>query len=71
MTRFATILTATAVILGSMIWTVSAQTQLFGAALHAQIHNATPIVKLAACRGTGAHCPPGYVWNGHRCRPCV
>jgi hypothetical protein len=28
-----------------------------------------PIVH-AACRGWGAHCPPGYVWNGYRCVPC-
>jgi len=24
----------------------------------------------AACRGRGARCPHGWVWNGHRCRPC-
>ena len=24
----------------------------------------------AACRHRGAHCPRGFVWNGHRCRPC-
>ncbi len=33
-----------------------------GAGLNAQTQNATPIVKQAACRGFGAHCPPGYVW---------
>jgi hypothetical protein len=71
MIRFATILTATAMMLGSMVCTANAQTQRFGAGLHAQIQNATPIVKPAACRGMGAHCPPGFVWNGHRCRPCV
>ncbi len=27
-------------------------------------------IKDAACRGRGAHCPPGYVWNGHRCVLC-
>jgi hypothetical protein len=27
-------------------------------------------VEPAACRGRGAHCPPGYVWNGRRCVPC-
>jgi len=68
MTRLMTILTATALMLGSMGWTANAQTQRFGAGLHAQIQNATPIIKPAACRGTGAHCPPGY---GYRCRPCV
>jgi hypothetical protein len=61
MTRFAAILTATGMILGLTIWTANAQTQRFGAAVHTQIQNATPIVKPAACRGTGAHCPPGYV----------
>jgi hypothetical protein len=24
----------------------------------------------AACRHRGAHCPRGFIWNGHRCRPC-
>jgi hypothetical protein len=27
-------------------------------------------IQKAACRGRGEHCPPGYVWNGNRCRPC-
>jgi len=29
----------------------------------------TPI-KPAACRGFGARCPPGSVWNGRRCVIC-
>jgi hypothetical protein len=42
----------------------SAQTQAPGAAsFHAQLHNATPIVKQAACNGTtgSAGCGPGWV----------
>jgi hypothetical protein len=27
-------------------------------------------IQKVACRSGGAHCPPGYVWNGYRCRPC-
>jgi hypothetical protein len=64
-----------AALLGSMALTANAQTQQLGAGLHAQLQNATPIVKQAACRGFGAHCPPGYVWTcGYYgrcwCRPC-
>lgn len=37
--------------------------------------NYSPIVKEAACRGFGAHCPPGFTWTCTRyrgcwCRPC-
>jgi hypothetical protein len=64
-------LTAAVFVLGILTITANAQTQAPGAAsFHAQVQNATSIVKQAACRGTGAHCPPGYVWNGYRCRPC-
>jgi hypothetical protein len=69
-------LTAATLILGSMALSANAQSQALGAAsLHAQIQNATPILKQAACRGFGSHCPPGYVWTcGYYgrcwCRPC-
>jgi hypothetical protein len=69
-------LTAAALVLGSMVLSANAQSQALGAAsLHAQIQNATPIVKQAACRGFGAHCPPGYLWTCGPygrcwCRPC-
>ena len=59
-------LTTAALMLGTMAVAANAQTQAPGAAgLHAQMRNATPI-KEAACRGWGAHCPPGTVW---RCGP--
>ena len=66
---------ATAIVLGSMILSASAQMQAPAAAgLHAQVQNATPIVKNVACQGWGPHCSPGFVWTcnyrGCWCRPC-
>jgi hypothetical protein len=72
-------LTAAVLVLGTMAMTASAQTQAPGAAsFHAQLKNATPIVKQAACNGTtGAYgCGPGWIWScnryGRHCRcvPC-
>jgi hypothetical protein len=70
-------LTAAVLVLGTMAVTASAQTQATGAArLHAQIQNATPIIKQAACNGTtGVYgCGPGWVrrcgYYGCRCVPC-
>lgn len=68
-------LSAAALALGAMAMSASAQTQQFGAGVHAQIQNATPVVKDAACRGFGPHCRPGWVWTCGRygrcwCRPC-
>jgi hypothetical protein len=67
-------LASAALVLGSMVLTANAQ-QL-GAGLHAQVQNATPIVKQVACRGFGARCGPGFVWTCGPmgrcwCRPCV
>lgn len=67
---------AAALALGAMAIQAGAQTQQPGAAgLRAQVQNATPIVKQAACRGWGPHCGPGFVWACGRygrcwCRPC-
>jgi hypothetical protein len=62
MKKFALTLTAAALVLGINALTANAQTQAQGAGnLHAQIQNATPIVKPVACRGMGAHCPAGFV----------
>jgi hypothetical protein len=59
-------ITATLVLTASVI-SASAQIQTRGAAgLHAQMQNATPLVRPAACRGWGPYCPPGTV---HRCGP--
>lgn len=76
MRKLALTLTAAAFALGTMAVTASAQTQSPGAAnLHAQLNNATPLVKQAACNGTwGPWCPPGRVrvcrWGRCWCRPC-
>jgi hypothetical protein len=60
-------LTAAALVLAASAVAAMAQTQSLGAArLHAQIQNATPIVKEAACRGFGPFCPPGTT---RRCGP--
>jgi hypothetical protein len=66
-------LAAAALALGATA--LSANAQQLGAG-HAQLQNATPIVKQAACRGFGAHCGPGFVWTCGPygrcwCRPCV
>jgi hypothetical protein len=75
MKNFALTLFAGGFALATMVVSANAQTQsASAAALHAQMQNATPIVKNAACRGWGAHCSPGWVWtcNWGRCwcRPC-
>jgi hypothetical protein len=53
---------------------LSANAQQLGAG-HAQLQNATPIVKQAACRGFGPRCGPGFTWTCGPygrcwCRPC-
>jgi hypothetical protein len=77
MRKLTMILTAAALMLGTLAIAANAQTQAPGAAsLHAQIHNFTPIIKQAACNGTwGAYgCGPGWVrrcgYWGCRCMPC-
>jgi hypothetical protein len=74
MRTLTTSLAAAALLLGSMAL-ASAQTQQPGAAgLKAQVQNATPVIKQAACNGTtgGYGCGPGWVWNGYyrRCVRC-
>jgi hypothetical protein len=66
-------LAAATLVLGATALSVNAQ-QL-GAGAHAQLQNATPIVKQVACRGFGARCGPGFVWacgpyGRCFCRPC-
>jgi hypothetical protein len=66
MRKFTT-LTAAALALAVSAVAATAQIQSSGAArLHAQIQNATPIVKDVACRGFGPFCPPGTT---RRCGP--
>jgi hypothetical protein len=72
MRRFTMTLTAVMLVLGTMCMAASAQTQAPGAVgFHAQLRNATPIIKEAACNGQwGIYgCPPGTVryCRGTRC----
>jgi hypothetical protein len=56
-----------ALVLTASVITGSAQIQTRGtSALRAQMQNATPIVRQAACRGFGPYCPPGTT---RRCGP--
>jgi hypothetical protein len=76
MTKLTMTLATSALLLGSMALAASAQTQALGTGLHAQIQNATPIVKQVACRGYGPRCGPGFVWTCGPygrcwCRPCM
>jgi hypothetical protein len=75
MRKVTLILSAAALVFGSMVLSASAQTQGAGAASVHALKNATPIVTQAACRGFGARCGPGYVWTCGPygrcwCRPC-
>jgi len=66
MRKLAMSLAAAAFVVGAMAITANAQAPASGANdLHAQIQKAT-LFKGEACRGWGAHCPPGRVW---RCGP--
>ena len=59
--------------LGTMAMTANAQTQSLGAAsFHAQLKNATPIIKHVDCQGgTGVYgCGAGWYWNGRQCVRC-
>jgi hypothetical protein len=65
-------LAAAALVLGATA--LSANAQQLGTG-HAQLQNATPIVKNVACRGYGARCGPGFTWacgpyGRCFCRPC-
>lgn len=57
------------VLVSTMAWRAEA-TPWAGAKQIAAAKMTINDIQKAACRGTGAHCPPGYVWNGNRCRPC-
>jgi hypothetical protein len=62
MTKLTMTLAAATLMLGSMAVGASAQTHQFGAGLHAQIQNATPIIQQAACGGFGPRCGPGWTY---------
>ena len=57
----------TALALTFSVGAASAQIQTRGTAgLQAQMQNATPLIRDAACRGFGPYCPPGTT---RRCGP--
>jgi hypothetical protein len=68
-------LTVMLLAVGTIPITVEAQTQWLGAkSLHAQLKNATPIIKEAACNGRTGHCGCGAGFIsacGNRCCHCV
>jgi hypothetical protein len=65
---FVTMIAAAAMVVVGL-FAAQAQTSRGAISMKAAAQNNT-VVENAACRGRGAHCPPGYVWNGHRCVPC-
>ena len=71
MGKLAITLAAAALMLGSLTFAATAQTQQPGASsIHGLAQNATPIVKQAACNGRwGPWCPPGRhrVCGPYRC----
>jgi hypothetical protein len=71
MLRLAITLAMTAMMMcaGLAAWKADAMVGSGAAQLSTAAKAAGPIAP-AACRGSGAHCPPGYVWNGNRCVPC-
>lgn len=71
MRRLTISLAMTTVILcgGLVAWKAHAMVGA-GAAQVSTAARAVSSIGPAACRGSGEHCPPGYVWNGNRCVPC-
>ena len=71
MTKFFVSLAIAAAIVcaGALTWKAQA-TPAAGAKQIATSAFSIRDVQNAACRGRGAHCPPGFVWNGHRCVLC-
>ena len=62
-------LTAAILLATASVWRAEAMVAPGSAKVGVAAQSFTPI-KPAACRGRGAHCPWGLVWNGHRCVPC-
>ena len=55
---------------GLFAWHAEAMPTVGAAQIRATADSIATTAKPAACRGWGARCPPGYVWNGARCVPC-
>jgi hypothetical protein len=61
---------AAALLFGGLgVWRAEAMIGAGAAQISTAAKAAGP-VGLAACARWGAHCPPGYTWNGARCVPC-
>jgi hypothetical protein len=71
MQRLAMALVMTTVILcaGFATWKAEAMVGAGAAQVATAAKTASPVDRVA-CGGRGAHCPPGYWWNGNRCAPC-
>ncbi len=54
---------------GLLAWHAEAMVVAGAPQMSAAAKAANP-VSPAACVRSGAHCPPGYTWNGTRCVPC-
>jgi hypothetical protein len=54
---------------GFGVWKAQAMVLAGAAQLTTPVKSSNPVIP-AACGGNGAHCPPGYNWNGNRCVPC-
>ncbi len=65
----ALVMTSVMSCVGLVAWQAEAMVGA-GAAPHGTAAKSTQPVTPAACGGRGAHCPPGYTWNGNRCVPC-
>jgi hypothetical protein len=75
MRKLSSVLTVAAAILLSGNWAAQADpATTSGGTISRAAKNFSPI-REAACRGFGAHCPPGFVWTCGPygrcwCRPC-
>ena len=63
-------LTAAILFAAASSWKAEATVAQGAAKIGTAAQSAATPIKPAACRGGGAHCPPGWVWNGRRCVPC-
>jgi hypothetical protein len=76
MKKLALTLCAAGLVFGTLALPAGAQTEQLGAASIRTLHNATPIVKQAACNGTTGYCGCGPGWISAcaprccRCVPC-
>ena len=63
------LIVATVMCVVSLPWKAEATIPSAGAQMRAATQSVQTVLP-AACRGWGAHCPPGYIWTGDRCVPC-